>query len=49
MAAVIAAYVEPALTREFGVQWVRRLDGMGNEIAGVTQEWKDAFSTAPGR
>jgi hypothetical protein len=45
MAAVVAAYVEPALTREFGVAWVRRADGMGNEIAGVTQEWKDAFST----
>jgi AAA domain/TrwC relaxase len=45
MAAVVAAYVEPALTREFGVEWVRRADGMGNEIAGVTQEWKDAFST----
>jgi len=45
MSAVVAAYVEPALTREFGVRWVRRGDGMGNEIAGVTQEWKDAFST----
>jgi AAA domain/TrwC relaxase len=45
MSAVVAAYVEPALTREFGVQWVRRADGMGNEIVGVTQEWKDAFST----
>jgi hypothetical protein len=45
MAAVVAAYTEPALTREFGVEWVRRADGMGNEIAGVTQEWKDAFST----
>ena len=45
MAAVVAAYTEPALTTEFGVQWVRRADGMGNEIAGVTQEWKDAFST----
>jgi len=43
--AVVAAYVESALTREFGVQWVRRADGMGNEINGVTQEWKDAFST----
>jgi hypothetical protein len=42
---VVAAYVEPALTREFGVAWVRRADGMGNEIADVTQEWKDAFST----
>lgn len=45
MAAVVAAYTESALTAEFGVQWVRRADGMGNEIAGVTQEWKDAFST----
>jgi AAA domain/TrwC relaxase len=45
MSAVVAAYVESALTREFGVAWVRRADGMGNEIAGVTQEWKDAFST----
>jgi hypothetical protein len=45
MAAVVAAYVEPALAREFGVEWVRRADGMGNEISGVTQEWKDAFST----
>jgi AAA domain/TrwC relaxase len=45
MAAVVAAYTEPALTAEFGVAWVARADGMGNEIAGVTQEWKDAFST----
>jgi TrwC relaxase/AAA domain len=45
MSAVVAAYVESALTREFGVQWVRRADGMGNEIKGVTQEWKEAFST----
>jgi len=45
MSAVVAAYTEPALAREFGVRWVRRADGMGNEIAGVTQEWKDAFST----
>jgi len=45
MSAVVAAYVESALTREFGVEWARRADGMGNEIDGVTQEWKDAFST----
>jgi hypothetical protein len=44
MSAVVAAYVEPALMREFGARWVRRADGMGNEIKGVTQEWKDAFS-----
>jgi AAA domain/TrwC relaxase len=45
MAAVVAAYTEPALTAEFGVAWVARADGMGNEIAGVTREWKEAFST----
>src|SRR5215470_10760254 len=43
--AVVAPYVQSALAREFGVRWVRRADGMGNEIAGVTQEWKEAFST----
>jgi AAA domain/TrwC relaxase len=45
MAAVCAAYVESALTREFGVEWVARKDGLGNELAGVTPEWKDAYST----
>jgi AAA domain/TrwC relaxase len=45
MAAVIAAHVESALTREFGVEWVARPDGMGNEIKGVTQDQKHAFST----
>jgi len=29
---------------EFGVSWVRRADGQGYEIAGVTQEEIDAFS-----
>ena len=45
MSAVESAYIESALTREFGVEWVARADGLGNEIKGVTQEWKDAFST----
>lgn len=45
MAAVVSSYVESALTREFGVEWIARADGLGNEIRGVTQEWKDAFST----
>lgn len=45
MAAVVSGYVESALTQEFGVEWVARPDGMGNEIRGVTQAWKDAFST----
>jgi AAA domain/TrwC relaxase len=45
MAAAVAAYAESALTREFGVEWVARKDGLGNELRGVTQEWKDAYST----
>jgi hypothetical protein len=45
MAAVCAAYVESTLTREFGVEWVAREDGLGNELVGVTPEWKDAYST----
>lgn len=43
--ATAAAYVEAALTSEFGVEWVLRPDGMGNEIRGVTQEEIDAFSS----
>jgi TrwC relaxase. len=37
--------VECELTREFGVAWVPRADGRGNEIAGVTQAQMDAYST----
>ena len=43
--ATAAAYVEAALSREFGVRWVPRADGMGNEIAGITQAEIDAFSS----
>ena len=43
--ATAAAYVEAALSHEFGVEWVPRPDGMGNEIRGVTQEEIDAFSS----
>lgn len=43
--ATAAAYVEAALSREFGVAWIRRADGTGNEIAGVTRTEIDAFSS----
>jgi conjugative relaxase-like TrwC/TraI family protein len=43
--AVAATAVECGLTREFGVAWVPRPDGRGNEIDGVTQAQMDAYST----
>ena len=43
--AVAATAVECALTREFGVAWVPRLDGRGNEINGVTRAQMEAYST----
>jgi hypothetical protein len=43
--AVAATAVECGLTAEFGVAWVPRADGRGNEIAGVTQTQLDAYST----
>ena len=43
--AIVAAHAEAELARRFGVEWVARKDGIGNEIAGVTQEQMDAYST----
>ena len=43
--AVAATAVECELSREFGVTWVPRADGRGNEIRGVTQAQMDAYST----
>jgi hypothetical protein len=43
--AIAATTVECELTHEFGVAWVPRADGRGNEIAGVTQAQMDAYST----
>src|SRR5580700_7843122 len=43
--AVAATAVECELAREFGVSWVARADGRGNEIRGVTQAQMDAYST----
>ena len=43
--AVAATAVECELTREFGVAWVPRPDGRGNEIKGISQAQMDAYST----
>jgi conjugative relaxase-like TrwC/TraI family protein len=43
--AITATTVECELTREFGVEWIPRADGRGNEIQGVTQAQMDAYST----
>jgi len=45
MSAIVDARVQSALSREFGVRWVARADGMGHEIDGITQQTLDAFST----
>jgi conjugative relaxase-like TrwC/TraI family protein len=42
---IAATVVECELTREFGVEWVPRADGRGNEIHGITQAQRDAYST----
>jgi conjugative relaxase-like TrwC/TraI family protein len=42
---IAATAVECELTREFGVAWIPRADGRGNEIRGVTQAQMDAYST----
>ena len=43
--AVAATAVECALSREFGVEWIPRADGRGNEIRGISQAQLDAYST----
>ncbi len=43
--AVAATTVGCELSREFGVDWVPRADGRGNEIKGITQAQMDAYST----
>jgi hypothetical protein len=43
--AVAATAVECELTAEFGVAWIPRADGRGNEIKGITQAHMDAYST----
>ena len=43
--AIAATTVECELTREFGVDWIPRADGRGNEIKGITHAQMDAYST----
>jgi AAA domain/TrwC relaxase len=43
--AIAATTAECELTREFGVQWIPRADGRGNEINGITQAQLGAYST----
>jgi conjugative relaxase-like TrwC/TraI family protein len=43
--AVAAMAVECGLTRDFGVAWIPRADGRGNEIRGISQAQMDAYST----
>ena len=45
MAGIASAHVESALARDFGVAWIARKDGAGNEIRGVTQAQMDQFSS----
>ena len=43
--AIAATTVECELSREFGVAWIPRADGRGNEIQGISQAQMDAYST----
>jgi hypothetical protein len=43
-AAIATLVMESALSRQFGVSWIRRADGHGREVAGVSQELMDEFS-----
>lgn len=43
--AVAAAHAECGLSRVFGVEWIARADGRGNEIRGVTQAQMDTYSS----
>jgi AAA domain/TrwC relaxase len=45
MQAIAAAHGEPGLAREFGVAWVARADGAGNEIRGISQAQMDSYSS----
>jgi hypothetical protein len=45
VAAITAQYLEEALTRRFGVQWVVRDDGHGFEIKGISRQMMRLFSS----
>ena len=42
---IVNAHLDSALVREFGVELVPREDGQGNEIAGITREQIEKYST----
>ena len=44
-AAIATLVMESALSREFGTGWVRRAAGPGREVAGVSRELMDQFSS----
>ena len=44
-AAIATLTMESALSREFGVGWVQRADGHGREVAGVSRELMEQFSS----
>ena len=43
--AIVSAHAEAELARRFGVEWVARPDGIGNEVKGITREQIEAYST----
>jgi hypothetical protein len=45
LAAIADAYAECELTRQFGVEWLPRADGAGNEIRGISGAQRDKYST----
>jgi conjugative relaxase-like TrwC/TraI family protein len=42
---VLLAVLESAMTRRWGLEWVRRADGYGFEIKGISQELMEEFSS----
>jgi conjugative relaxase-like TrwC/TraI family protein len=44
-AGIAAVHLEEAMSRRFGIQWTERPDGLGYEIAGVSQQAMDVFSS----
>ncbi len=43
--AIVTAHLESGLSRTFGVEMAARPDGIGNEVAGITREQIEAYST----
>src|SRR5439155_25736941 len=45
VAQIVAAHLEAALTRRFGLGWIPRKDGYGFEIKGIPEEILREFSS----